>query len=189
MPRAERREAIIAATADVLREGGPRHVTHRRVAEQAGVPLAATTYYFASKSELLAEALTRAAGAEIARLEALADQLDALVSAGGDPVEQTAALLAAGLASERDSAQVKFEVYLEAARRPELRAACAGWLAAFRALAERALAHAGAPLEAAPLFVAGIDGLFLAALATGRPGPDAAAIEGLLRPLAGVHRR
>ena len=49
---AERRAVILAATVRILRSRGLAAVTHRRVAEEADVPLAATTYYFSSKDEL-----------------------------------------------------------------------------------------------------------------------------------------
>ena len=42
-----RREALLRAAVALLAEGGVRAVTHRAVADRAGVPLAATTYYFA----------------------------------------------------------------------------------------------------------------------------------------------
>src|SRR3712207_6652972 len=95
-----RREAIVEGTLALLRAGGPREVTHRRVAEAAGVPLAATTYYFQSKAQLLEEALDRAAAHEVEQLTALADHLDALLADGADPVPATAGLIAQALGAE-----------------------------------------------------------------------------------------
>ena len=46
---AARREAILRATIAVVGELGPDALTHRAVAERAGVPLSATTYYFVAK--------------------------------------------------------------------------------------------------------------------------------------------
>ena len=66
-----RREEILRATLRVIGARGPDAVTHRAVAEAAGVPLSATTYYFASKEELLAQALLLAAREETERLERL----------------------------------------------------------------------------------------------------------------------
>ncbi|WP_157544380.1 TetR/AcrR family transcriptional regulator [Jonesia quinghaiensis] len=51
-----RREAIILAARDLIITCGPASITHRRVAQEAQVPLAATTYYFDSLDELLADA-------------------------------------------------------------------------------------------------------------------------------------
>lgn len=53
---AVRRSAIVDAAVDLLLEGGPAELTHRRIALRAGVPLAATTYYFDSLGALVAEA-------------------------------------------------------------------------------------------------------------------------------------
>lgn len=56
-----RRHALVAAAAALLREGGLEAVRHRAVAVRAGVPLAATTYYFASLDELVTSAAEFAA--------------------------------------------------------------------------------------------------------------------------------
>ena len=180
-----RREAIVSAAADILRTGGPSLLTHRSVATAAAVPLAATTYYFSSKEELLVEALGRAAGAEIERLEQLAAMLDEAIAAGDDPPRTIAGLLAGGLVAEYPSIATKFEVYVAAHRRPTLRPACRRWIDAFRALAERAMDRAGAsdPVRAGGLLVAGVDGLLLRRLATGDKPPDVAALAGELHDL------
>lgn len=173
---AARREAIVSAAGDLLQSGGPGALTHRAVAEAAEVPLAATTYYFTSKEELLAEGLARAAGAEVELLSGLADVLDRMIEAGGDPAEAIADLLAGALTSQYASITTKFEVYTAAMRRPALRAACEQWIAAFLALGERAMARAGAddPRRAGALLVAGVDGLLLRRLALGAdPDPHA----------------
>jgi DNA-binding transcriptional regulator YbjK len=57
LPQAElRRRAILDATLRVIADGGVDAVTHRRVAAEADVALGSTTYYFASREELLREA-------------------------------------------------------------------------------------------------------------------------------------
>jgi DNA-binding transcriptional regulator YbjK len=175
---AQRRDVIVEAAAGLLREGGPTALTHRAVATAAGVPLAATTYYFASKEELLAEGLAAAAGAEVARLTELAGVLDEALAAGGDAPEIISQLLAGALAAEYASVATKFEVYLAAHRRPALRPACERWIGAFRALAERAMSRAGAadPQRAGSLLVAAVDGLLLRRLATGEEPLDTRAL-------------
>ena len=65
--RAERHAAILQATVRILVRDGLAAVTHRAVAREADVPLAATTYYFSSKEELLGEALTIMVDDEIAQ--------------------------------------------------------------------------------------------------------------------------
>ena len=73
---AERRGAILAATVRILRHatGSPRSPI-ARVAREAGVPLAATTYYFTSKDELVGEALAILVEDEIERLRERAREL------------------------------------------------------------------------------------------------------------------
>jgi DNA-binding transcriptional regulator YbjK len=57
LPQAERRRrAILDATLRVISAGGVDAVTHRRVAAEAEVALGSTTYYFASREELVREA-------------------------------------------------------------------------------------------------------------------------------------
>ncbi len=51
-----RRELILDTTLRLIASGGVDSVTHRRVAEDAGIPLGSTTYYFDSKEHLLREA-------------------------------------------------------------------------------------------------------------------------------------
>lgn len=52
----ETRHRITAGALAVLAEGGVPGLTHRAVARAAGVSLAATTYHFATKADILAEA-------------------------------------------------------------------------------------------------------------------------------------
>lgn len=49
---AGRKKAIEIAAAELIAREGTKKLTHRRVAEQAGVPLGSTTQYFASIDEL-----------------------------------------------------------------------------------------------------------------------------------------
>lgn len=50
---------IAKAVVSLLASEGPGAVTHRRVADAAGVSLASTTYYYASKFEMIADAQKR----------------------------------------------------------------------------------------------------------------------------------
>src|ERR1700759_3036066 len=65
---AGRREGLLEAVLRIVAEVGPDAVTHRRVAEVAGLPLASTTYWFDSKEHLLTAALELAAERDTARL-------------------------------------------------------------------------------------------------------------------------
>jgi TetR/AcrR family transcriptional regulator, regulator of biofilm formation and stress response len=160
--RAERRGAILDATVRILGCKGLGAVTHRAVAREAGVPLAATTYYFSSKDELITEAVDLLVAEEVAQL---AERAAALGDDVGSP-DRAAAALVAVLVPDRAGvgAQLaKFELYLEAARRPALRPIVAKWQEAFIGLAEMALASAGIsdPAHRASLLVPAVDGVLM----------------------------
>jgi TetR/AcrR family transcriptional regulator, regulator of biofilm formation and stress response len=168
---ARRRDELLRAALRVIGERGIGAATHRAIAQAAGVPSATTTYYFASLDELLEEALRLFAREEVARLRALADALDA---PGGVTPEEAAAVFAHELTRGRadDPEQIaQFELYIEAARRPALRATAGECLDAYAAVAEAAMRAAGArePAEAARAAVALVDGTGLDAIARGGP--------------------
>ena len=71
-----RRQAILEAALRLISERGVDAVSHRAVAEEAGVPLASTTYYFESLDELLEGALRLFVDEEAARLTELAERLE-----------------------------------------------------------------------------------------------------------------
>ena len=54
---AARRDSLLSAALHIIEVEGPAAVTHRSVAKEAGVPLAAATYYFASIDDLLVSAM------------------------------------------------------------------------------------------------------------------------------------
>jgi TetR/AcrR family transcriptional regulator, regulator of biofilm formation and stress response len=181
---AERRAAILAATVRLLVRDGLASVTHRAVARETGVPLAATTYYFASKDELVGEALAILVEDEIRRVSERAAALGDDISSPS----RSAAAVAEVLFPDAEAAGgllAKFEVYLEAARRPGLRATAAHWQREFTRLAEGALALAGAsdPKRLAPLLVAGVDGMLVHRLSEGIDDLDVSRLRSQLEQL------
>jgi DNA-binding transcriptional regulator YbjK len=110
-------------------------VSHRSVAEEAGVPLASTTYYFESLDELLGGALRLFVDEEAERLSALAERLDGQEL----PAREIARLFRAEL--EPDA--VQFELYVEAARRPHLREVARRSIELYSTVAAAALHTAG----------------------------------------------
>ncbi len=161
--RAERRRAIIDAALRIIASRGLPAVTHRTVAREAKVPLAATTYYFASKDEILAEALESLSAAEVERLSELTSE----IGLGSKSQEEVAAALGKALIPEPEEAErrwlAQFEIYVEAARNPELRPAVQRWREAFVGLAESSLRAVGAPdpERRAPIAIAAINGILL----------------------------
>lgn len=166
------RAAIIEATIRLIGREGVDGITHRAVAHEAGVSLSSTTYHFASRDEIVSEALRHVADLEIQRIardaEALADLAD---------VASIAAALAAWLAEqvrgdELLRVRAGYHLQLEAARRPELRAIHVAWGQAVQGLAERVLRAAGSPRPHtdASILASAIDGLRLDEVTAPRPG-------------------
>jgi DNA-binding transcriptional regulator YbjK len=170
---AARREALLEAVLKIVADVGADAVTHRRVAEEAGLPLASTTYWFDSKEHLLTAALELAAERDTARL--LADV--GARSAGADTPD---ALIAAAVATvvdsctttqpaSRRSLMATYTMLLEAARRPALQEIAEGWTEAYRTALGQLLQRAGSkrPGEDAKALLGASDGLLLSQLATG----------------------
>ncbi|HEX3689135.1 MAG TPA: TetR family transcriptional regulator [Solirubrobacteraceae bacterium] len=167
---AARREALLEAVLRIVADVGPDAVTHRRVAEEAGLPLASTTYWFDSKEHLLTAALELAAERDTARLLAYGaeieqsdvDPLDAVVAAIGDCDD--------GSQPNRGSLIATFALLLEAARRPALRQIAQRWTEAYLLTLSRLLERAGSssPRADAELLIGATDGLLLEQLAAGR---------------------
>ncbi len=176
----QRSEEILRATLRVIGARGADAVTHRAVAREAGVPVSATTYYFASKEELLERALLMAAREETERLERLV--LDLAPSALS--VDEWAAAVSAQLAGDLDEDPAKhvalFELGLEAARTPALRAELGRWQEANLRLAEVGCRAVGSdePELDARVVVATLTGLLLEQLASEREDFET----GVLRP-------
>jgi AcrR family transcriptional regulator len=88
---ANRREALISATQDLVAEGGPQAATVRAIAARAGVTPGLIRHYFGSKDELSRAAYT-------ALVDGMTDKgADALAGVGADPGERLAAFVAASL--------------------------------------------------------------------------------------------
>jgi TetR/AcrR family transcriptional regulator, regulator of biofilm formation and stress response len=163
-----RREHILRATLELIGEHGPDAVTHRAVAERAGLPLSATTYWFDSKEELLQETLLLAAREEVERLERLVLDLAPRELDVREWARAVSAVLAADLESDPVRHVAFIELVLEGTRRPWLAEEVARWHAAHLRLAELGLRATGAPdpRADAPLLVATITGFMLGQLVT-----------------------
>ncbi|GGY95519.1 TetR/AcrR family transcriptional regulator [Streptomyces poonensis] len=120
----QRRERIIDATLDLIAEEGVAGVSHRKIAQRAGVPLGSMTYHFAGIDEVLHEAFRRFTDHIVAvfgaHLAGAADR-DAAVTAVTDLVHT----LSEG--SQRDLVLTQ-ELYTLAARRPAYRELTHAWM-------------------------------------------------------------
>ena len=154
-----RREQILEATLRVIGRSGREAVTHRAVAEEAGVPLGSTTYYFDSRDDLLGQALEHVARKETDRHVQLGHELRKARSS-----RQLADMLIDQLVCEiddRDAYVAEYELWLEASRRPDLREAATAWCDAVQLAVAGAMEKLGStdPAADASLVVAAIDGL------------------------------
>jgi DNA-binding transcriptional regulator YbjK len=158
-------DAVLRIVADV----GTDAVTHRRVAQEAGLPLASTTYWFDSKEHLLTAALELAAERDVARLHAhvaelnrLPGSIDAVVAAIVEPVDED-------LRTSKGSLLATYALLLEAARRPVLQALAHGWTEAYLDALGHLLQRAGsaAPREDAVLLLGAANGLLIEQFASG----------------------
>ncbi|MCX5196568.1 TetR family transcriptional regulator [Streptomyces sp. NBC_00249] len=165
----ERRQRIVDAAIRVVGAKGIAGLSHRSVAAEADVPLGSTTYHFATLDDLLVAAL-RQADEAFARAFVLPE--------GVDLADALAKLLGEFLGADRGRAELEYELYLAALRRPALRPVAAQWCETV----SRALAGYTDPQTARAL-VAVMDGISLQVLLTDTPYEEAYAREVLSRVL------
>ena len=179
----QRRRRILEATVRIVGREGPGAVTHRAVAAEAGVPLAATTYYFASKEALFNEALILSVQSDLAELEVLARSMAQSPASVEAFARSIATFLIAQLRRRRAIVVAQYELALEAARRSSLRSTARASTEAYVRLCEVMLARVGSsdPGADARLLVAVMDGLLLDQLSAPKSPFDADALAQQLR--------
>jgi TetR/AcrR family transcriptional regulator, regulator of biofilm formation and stress response len=175
-----RRLLLLQTTLRLIAEQGIDAVTHRAVAEAAGVSLGSTTYWFASRQEMLREALAHFAHLEIATLH---DHLDPILGkrlSRTQLVDRFAALLVPQLQADRWRTVAQYAFLQEAARQPELEPVCREWTGAWRAALTELFEslRVPQPMLEAQMFLAMLDGLLLSELAA----PDDDFENAVLRP-------
>jgi hypothetical protein len=206
------------AAIGVLADHGARGLTHRAVDQAAGLPPGTTSNHARTRAALLTLTLTRIAeldaadgedaatgpgpaGAEAARAEPAGGEAAGGEAAGGEAAGAARVRLASVMAGlldrmitvpeARRRVVARFELALEATRRPELRIAYNEMGGAFRAQACQLLAAAGSaqPERDAWTLIAWLEGTAFYALAgagtTALPAPDQLTAQ-LTRLLAGM---
>jgi DNA-binding transcriptional regulator YbjK len=164
------REAIVAATVRIVARDGVGAVTHRRVAEAAGVSLSSTTWHFGSKGEILEAALRWTARREVERVSAIAERIASLSAGAFDPDRWARALAAWVVAQteppEREITVALYRLQLETLGRPGAVDVHREWGASLQGLGEHVLGPAGsaAPGPDTRMVVAALDGLRLGLL-------------------------
>jgi DNA-binding transcriptional regulator YbjK len=185
-PKGVRRQyALVSAAAELLCEGGFDAVRHRAVARRAGLPLAATTYYFSSLDDLIVKAVEHVGALEAQQLrervaglsrrrrgaEATVDVLvDLLV--GDDPC--------VGENPEKQASEQlisRYERYIACARQPALREVQRRILQQRTDAVVKVVERCGRSVRAelVPALVCAVDGAVVAALVDDGDGPRSAA--------------
>lgn len=176
----DRRELLLETTLRLIAEDGIDAVSHRAVAQAAGVPLGSTTYWFDSRQAMLEESLEHFVRSEI---EALHDRLAGLRGASLSRrrlVDELTALLLPQLEDDRWRTVAQYTLLQEASRNAALRPLCRDWTEAWDAELGAVFASLGVadPELEARMFLAMLDGLLLAQLAA----PDDDVERELIRP-------
>jgi DNA-binding transcriptional regulator YbjK len=162
-----RRALIADAAISTLARDGMRGLTHRAVDRAAGLPEGSASYYFRTRQALLQATVER-----LAELTST-DMLSSAAMLGSTAVRPlpghdldtlagvTAALVESWLTTGRERQLARYELSLEATRRPELRQTLVTTGAAIRAVVADRFAAAGVrePHQRAADFAAFIDGL------------------------------
>ena len=187
---AKRRQQLVDAATAILEASGFEAISHRAVASRAGLPLAATTYYFATLDDLRSAALSQLGQAYVTYARELASNLP-VVSRTPDEVSASLVALVAGDGVETDPAGLLtfYERYVQAGRHPALRQMVRGWTAELATLASTVLERSGYPAdrELSRLLIAAIDGLLLDALIDGDRAAPSVAATGVAELLQRLH--
>jgi DNA-binding transcriptional regulator YbjK len=171
-PDPDRRSRIIDAALDVIADNGVAGTSHRRVAEQAGVPLGSMTYHFRSMDELLREAFTRFA-------ESSSAAFGSRIAGARTPQDARAAVIDLVTTSAANSTRelvLTLELYTLAVRVPAFREITRDWMARDRASFETHFDPA-----TARLLNALIEGLTLHQALDTRPEDPAFALDAVTR--------
>ncbi|WP_097956510.1 MULTISPECIES: TetR/AcrR family transcriptional regulator [Streptomyces] len=189
-PLPGRRDLIADTAIATVAAAGLRGLTHRAVDTAAGLPAGSTSYYFRTRSALIGACYLRLAALTVTDVDRWEKKHGTL--APDSAAEALAALLHHWLTTAHDRQLARFELSLEAARRPELRADLETAGRAARARAAALLTSLGAPdpAQAADLLVAWTDGLLydrlVGAPATSRPAPDPVELTMVVRRMLGA---
>ncbi|RLP77413.1 TetR family transcriptional regulator [Mycetocola tolaasinivorans] len=184
----ERREQMIAAAATLLIAEGPRAITHRRVAETAGIPAGSANYLFPTRRELYAAAVTSAEGVRTAAATAVAQ---ALPRVDRGPEDTALLLLETWYAphTDPDLVRIRLQPMLEAGADPELReimtASRPSLLAALDTVLDRSGFGGAGETE---LIAQMLDASLLYAVGTGAADPRAQAAAQVARLLVLLRR-
>ena len=158
-----KRRQILDAAVRVIGTGGLASLTHRAVAEAAGVPLGSMTYYFRDREELVDQTMSYAVEIERQRMSSILD------SVTGEPTVKRSVELLTEIFLDKTIADplydlALFEMFMEATRNPELRQKSIAWSELIAGIVDRVLPPTDPALPrpmAVQIVAALIDGLML----------------------------
>ncbi len=185
-PKGVRRKyALVTAAAELLCEGGFDAVRHRAVARRAGLPLAATTYYFSSLDDLIVEAVQHVGALEAQQLREGVAGLSRRRRAAEATVDVLVDLLVGddSVVGDEPETQVseqlisRYERYIACARQPALREVQRRILQQRTDAVVKVVERSGRSVRAelVPALVCAVDGAVVAALIDDGNGPRSAA--------------
>lgn len=158
-----RRDALLEAAGKLLAEGGLQAVSHRAVADRAGLPLAATTYYFSSRAELVERSFEQLVLREVAWARRRMPQFPDTSPEPRRLAETVVATLFPRNDVERSRLASLYELCAQAGREEPLRPLLAMWTDGLVEIATETLRRAGYRYgeQDARLLVGLVDGLLL----------------------------
>lgn len=165
------RGRLLDAALAVIDAEGMRGLTHRRLEDEAGLARGSARYHVGTNDQIIAATLEHAALRESRMIETALARLGLEALAGNaTSLPKMAAALVSALLENPGAIRARYELLLEASRRPSLKAEAQRWRAHFVGTAELALAPAGLadPHATAVLITAIIDGLTLDAVIADR---------------------
>jgi len=156
-----RRQDILEATLRLIGSGGVNSVTHRAVAQEAGVSLASTTYYFDSKSVLIEEALERMVARSTEDVRRHTESPPKISRA--ELVDRIVAFAEAQIGDPNAFLTAQYELMLEAGRAEYLRPLARRWSIAYADCFTRLVRSAQLPRPkvAAELIMKFVEGALL----------------------------
>lgn len=174
--RTPRQRRVTDAAIEIIATDGLRGLTHRAVDAGAGLPAGSTSSCFRTRIALLGGVLDRLVELD----EAVLEQLPTTGWDSDSPehrarlVDLLVELLTHWLGPARSRSRARLELYLDAARRPELADALHAANRRFLDRASAAMRSSGTPEpgETARLLLAGLDGVLYDALARPSLGGD-----------------
>ena len=185
-PKGVRRKyALVTAAAELLCEGGFDAVRHRAVARRAGLPLAATTYYFSSLDDLIVKAVEHVGALEAQQLRERVGDLSRRRRGAEATVDVLVDLLVGddAVVGDEPETQVseqlisRYERYIACARQPALREVQRRILQQRTDAVVKVVERSGRSVRAelVPALVCAVDGAVVAALVDDGNGPRSAA--------------